>query len=170
MASGNHQRPPDQRSKHFSPTQGKFPHSSMHSVLKVSGVVHIWYYIPLCTIFSQQFNGDVFSTKFHNPISRSQNPMPISKEDYSTHQSDKLWRQLEDSASIPTICLCRSWVGKLFRITQKGKFSRGITSFQSAFKASSISIFLGQLNSSVQASFNQPVWHRPNCAISHSNV
>ncbi|MBW0472523.1 hypothetical protein O181_012238 [Austropuccinia psidii MF-1] len=38
----------------------------MHPVLKVAGVVHIWYYIPLCTIFAQQLNGDAFRTKFHN--------------------------------------------------------------------------------------------------------
>ncbi|MBW0541501.1 hypothetical protein O181_081216 [Austropuccinia psidii MF-1] len=142
----------------------------MHSVLKVAGVVHIWYYIPLCTIFAQQSNGDVFMTHFHLPISRSQNPTPILKEDHSVHQSDKLWRQSEDSSRIPTICICRSWVGTLFRITQKGKFSIGITSFQSVVKASSISILLGQLNSSIQASFNQPVWLRPNWAISHSTV
>ncbi|MBW0589838.1 hypothetical protein O181_129553 [Austropuccinia psidii MF-1] len=49
----------------------------MHSVLKVAGVVHIWYYIPLCTIFSQQFNGGIFRTNFHSSKSRSQNPMPI---------------------------------------------------------------------------------------------
>ncbi|MBW0498536.1 hypothetical protein O181_038251 [Austropuccinia psidii MF-1] len=39
----------------------------MHPVLKVAGVVYIWYYIPLCTIFAQQFNGDAFRTKFHDP-------------------------------------------------------------------------------------------------------
>ncbi|MBW0557539.1 hypothetical protein O181_097254 [Austropuccinia psidii MF-1] len=38
----------------------------MHPVIKVEGVVHIWYYIPLCTIFSQQFNDDIFRTKFHD--------------------------------------------------------------------------------------------------------
>ncbi|MBW0527034.1 hypothetical protein O181_066749 [Austropuccinia psidii MF-1] len=96
--------------------------------------------------------------------------MPILKEDYSTHQSDRLWRQSEDSSRIPPTCTCRSWVGTLFRIIQKGQFSRGITSIQSVVKASSISILLGQLNSSVQASFNQPVWPRPNWAISHSTV
>ncbi|MBW0474989.1 hypothetical protein O181_014704 [Austropuccinia psidii MF-1] len=52
----------------------------------------------------------------------------------------------------------------------KGKFSRGITSMQSVVKASSISILLGQLNSSIQASFNQPVWPWPNWAISYSTV
>ncbi|MBW0466328.1 hypothetical protein O181_006043 [Austropuccinia psidii MF-1] len=44
----------------------------MHPVLKVAGVVHIWYYIPLCTIFTQQFNGDAFRTKFHD--SKIQHP------------------------------------------------------------------------------------------------
>ncbi|MBW0590383.1 hypothetical protein O181_130098, partial [Austropuccinia psidii MF-1] len=91
----------------------------MHSVLKVAGVVHIWYYIPLCTIFAQQSNGDTFRTLFHLSIPRSQNPMPISKEDYSAHPSDKLWRQSEDSSRIPTTCICRSWVGTLFRIIQR---------------------------------------------------
>ncbi|MBW0576479.1 hypothetical protein O181_116194 [Austropuccinia psidii MF-1] len=93
MASGNHQRPPDQLSQPSPQIMGNSFHSFLPSVLEVAGLVHIWYYIPLCTIFAQQFNGDVFRTKFHNPISRSQNPMPISKEDYSAHQSDKLWRQ-----------------------------------------------------------------------------
>ncbi|MBW0569088.1 hypothetical protein O181_108803 [Austropuccinia psidii MF-1] len=142
----------------------------MPSVLGVAGVVHIWDYIPLCTIFAQQSNGDVFRTHFHPSISRSQNLRPISREDYSTHQSDNLWQQSEDSSRIPTTCICRSWVGTLFRIIQKGKFSGGITSIQSVVKASSILILLGQLNSSVQASFNQPVWPRPNWAISHSTV
>ncbi|MBW0579913.1 hypothetical protein O181_119628 [Austropuccinia psidii MF-1] len=100
----------------FSPTQGKFFHSSMHSVLKVARVVHIWYYMPLCTIFAQQFNGDFFRSHFHLSISRSQNPTPILKEDHSTHQSDKLWRQPEDSSRIPTTCIFRSWVSTLFRI------------------------------------------------------
>ncbi|MBW0566125.1 hypothetical protein O181_105840 [Austropuccinia psidii MF-1] len=97
MASGNHQRPPDQLSKPSPQLMGNSFHSSMHSILKVAGVVHIWCYIPLCTIFAQQFHGDVFRTKFQNPILRSQNPMPILKVDYSTHQSDKLWPQSDDS-------------------------------------------------------------------------
>ncbi|MBW0570281.1 hypothetical protein O181_109996 [Austropuccinia psidii MF-1] len=91
----------------------------MHSVLKVAGVVHIWYCIPLCTIFAQQSNCDVFRTHFHLSTSRSQNPMPISKEDYPAHHSDKLWQQSEDSSRIPTTCICRSWAGTLFRIIQR---------------------------------------------------
>ncbi|MBW0553366.1 hypothetical protein O181_093081 [Austropuccinia psidii MF-1] len=73
----------------------------MHPILKVAGVVHIWYYIPLCTIFTQQFNGDIFRTKFHPPKSRSQNPTPILKEDSLTHQSGNLWQQSEDHSRIP---------------------------------------------------------------------
>ncbi|MBW0559597.1 hypothetical protein O181_099312 [Austropuccinia psidii MF-1] len=142
MASGNHQRPPDQLSQPSPQLMGNTFHSFMPSVLEAAGVVHIWYYIPLCTIFAQKSNGDVFRTHFHLSISRSQNPTPISKEDHSTHQSDKLWRQSEDSSRIPTTCIFRSWAGTLFRIIQKGKFSRGITSIQSVVKASSISILL----------------------------
>ncbi|MBW0574759.1 hypothetical protein O181_114474 [Austropuccinia psidii MF-1] len=66
-----------------------------------------------------QSDGDLFRTHFHLPISRSQNPTPILKEDYSAHQSDKLWWQSEDSSRIPTTCICRSWVGTLFRIIQR---------------------------------------------------
>ncbi|MBW0581587.1 hypothetical protein O181_121302, partial [Austropuccinia psidii MF-1] len=81
----------------------------MHPVLTVAAVVHIWYYIPLCTIFAQQFNSDTFRTKFHNSKSRSQDPTPISKEDYLAHQSGNPWRQSEDHSRIPITWPCRSW-------------------------------------------------------------
>ncbi|MBW0592088.1 hypothetical protein O181_131803 [Austropuccinia psidii MF-1] len=67
MASGNHQRPPDQLSQPSPQLMGNSFHSFIPSVLKVAGVVHIWYYIPLCTIFAQQSNGDIFRTNFHIP-------------------------------------------------------------------------------------------------------
>ncbi|MBW0546316.1 hypothetical protein O181_086031 [Austropuccinia psidii MF-1] len=102
MASDNHQRPPDQLSKHSHQLKGNSFHSSMHPVLKVAGVVHIWYYITLCTIFAQQSNGDVFRTKSHNSNSSSQNPTLISKEDLSTHQSGNPWQQSEDHWRTPT--------------------------------------------------------------------
>ncbi|MBW0483646.1 hypothetical protein O181_023361 [Austropuccinia psidii MF-1] len=75
--------------------------SFMHSVPKIAGVVHIWYYIPLCTIFAQQSNGDVFRTQFHLSISRSIIPTPISKEDFSAHQSGNPWRQFRRSFKDP---------------------------------------------------------------------
>ncbi|MBW0566046.1 hypothetical protein O181_105761 [Austropuccinia psidii MF-1] len=91
--------------------KGKSSHSSMHPVLKVAGVVHIWYHIPLCTIFDRQFNGDIFRTKFHDSKSRSQNTTPILKEDSSACQSGNAWRLWEDYSRTPTTWPCRSWVG-----------------------------------------------------------
>ncbi|MBW0562178.1 hypothetical protein O181_101893 [Austropuccinia psidii MF-1] len=123
---------------------------------QVSGVVHIWYYIPLCKIFAQQFNGDVFRTKFQNFKSRSQSPTPISKEDSLTPQSGNPWRHSEDHSRIPITWPCRSCFGNFIKDYSKG-ILRGHTVFQSAVKASSISILLGQLNWSIQASINQPV-------------
>ncbi|MBW0534424.1 hypothetical protein O181_074139 [Austropuccinia psidii MF-1] len=116
MASGSHQRPPDQLRNLSPQLKGDFYHSSMDPVLKVAGVVHIWYYIPLCTIFSQKCNGEVFRTKFHDPKPRSQHPIPILKEDSSANQSGNPWRLAEDYSRTPTTWPCRSWVGNYFRI------------------------------------------------------
>ncbi|MBW0556681.1 hypothetical protein O181_096396 [Austropuccinia psidii MF-1] len=63
MASGNHKREPTQLPERFPPIEGKVSLSSMHRILKVPQVVHIWYNTPLCTIFAQQSNGDIFRTK-----------------------------------------------------------------------------------------------------------
>ncbi|MBW0519951.1 hypothetical protein O181_059666 [Austropuccinia psidii MF-1] len=68
IASGNHQRPPDQLIQPSPQSMGNSFHSSIPSVLKVAGMMHIWYYIPLCIIFAQQSNGDVFRTHFHLSI------------------------------------------------------------------------------------------------------
>ncbi|MBW0519478.1 hypothetical protein O181_059193 [Austropuccinia psidii MF-1] len=81
MTSGNHQRPSDQLSPSFPSTPGDFLLSFIPSVLKVAGMVHIWYYIPSYIIFAQQSNGDIFRIQFHLPNSRSQIPTPILKED-----------------------------------------------------------------------------------------
>ncbi|MBW0587455.1 hypothetical protein O181_127170 [Austropuccinia psidii MF-1] len=88
----------------------------MHPVLKDAGVVHIWYYIPLCTIFAQQSNGDVFRTQFHDSKSRSQNPSPIPKEDSSAHPSGDPWQLSEGHFRTPNTCACRRWVGNSSRI------------------------------------------------------
>ncbi|MBW0528009.1 hypothetical protein O181_067724 [Austropuccinia psidii MF-1] len=63
MASGKHQRPPSQVQKGFPSIQGKTSPSSMYPIPKDPGVVHVWYNIPLFTIFAQKSNGDVFRTK-----------------------------------------------------------------------------------------------------------
>ncbi|MBW0498435.1 hypothetical protein O181_038150 [Austropuccinia psidii MF-1] len=141
----------------------------MHPILKVAGVVHIWYYIPLCTIFAQQSNGEDFRTQFNISISRSQNSTPILKEDSLAHQSGNPWRQSEDHSRIPITWPCRSWVGNFIEDYSKG-ILRGHTLFQSVVKASSISILLGQLNWSIQASINQPVCTWPNWDNSYFTV
>ncbi|MBW0478512.1 hypothetical protein O181_018227 [Austropuccinia psidii MF-1] len=72
MASGNHQRPPSQlQSRIPLKFRGRLPFS-IHPVLKDPGVVHIWYNIPLCTIFAQKSNGDIFRTKLHDSKSSTQ--------------------------------------------------------------------------------------------------
>ncbi|MBW0563012.1 hypothetical protein O181_102727 [Austropuccinia psidii MF-1] len=125
----------------------------MHPVLKDSGVVHIWYYIPLCTIFAQESNGDVFRTQFDDSKSRSQNPSPILKEDSSAHQTGNPWWLSEDHFRTPTTWLCRSWVGNSFMIIPRGHSQR-LFIIKSAVKAESTSILLGQLNWSIQAAIN----------------
>ncbi|MBW0505880.1 hypothetical protein O181_045595 [Austropuccinia psidii MF-1] len=58
-----HFQPPAQVQKGFPSMQGKISPSSMYPIPKDPGMVHIWYNIPLCTIFSQKSNGDVFRTQ-----------------------------------------------------------------------------------------------------------
>ncbi|MBW0570631.1 hypothetical protein O181_110346 [Austropuccinia psidii MF-1] len=114
----------------------------MQPILKVAGVVHVWYYIPLCTIFAQKFNNDAFRTKFHDSKSMSQNPMPISKEDPSAHQSGNPWRLSEDYSRTPTTWPCRSWVGNSIQDYSKVAILRGITFFQSVVNSASTSASL----------------------------
>ncbi|MBW0557445.1 hypothetical protein O181_097160, partial [Austropuccinia psidii MF-1] len=59
-------------SQDYHQVQGKTFPSSMHPALKDPAVVHIWYNIPLCTLFSQQSNGDVFRNKLHDSKSSPQ--------------------------------------------------------------------------------------------------
>ncbi|MBW0581423.1 hypothetical protein O181_121138 [Austropuccinia psidii MF-1] len=131
----------------------------MHPVLKVAGEVHIWYYIPLCSILAQKFNSDFFGTK-----SRSKNPIPISKEDSLTHQSGNPWRQSEDHSTIQITWPSRSWGWYLHSGFFPRFILRGITPFQSVVKASSISILLGQLNWSIQVTIQSTCMSWPNWA------
>ncbi|MBW0563363.1 hypothetical protein O181_103078 [Austropuccinia psidii MF-1] len=66
--------------------QGKTFPSSMHPVLKDPGVVHMWYNIPLCTIF---FSNPMVTFSGPNYMIPNQvpNPSPFSKEDVSAIQS-----------------------------------------------------------------------------------
>ncbi|MBW0481907.1 hypothetical protein O181_021622 [Austropuccinia psidii MF-1] len=79
MASGNHQMPSDQVQKGLPSAQGKTFSSVMDPELKEIGMWHIWYYIPLCTIFPQKSNGDIFSTQLCNFKMKSPSP-PLNFE------------------------------------------------------------------------------------------
>ncbi|MBW0578723.1 hypothetical protein O181_118438 [Austropuccinia psidii MF-1] len=134
----------------------------MHPILKVAGVVHIWYHIPLCTIFYQQFNGDVFKTKIDDSKSRSQKPTPILKEESSACKSGNPWRLSEDYSRTQATWPCRSLVGSSIQDYSKRAFLRGITSFQSVVKAASTSASLGQFNWFIQTILEYPVCAWPN--------
>ncbi|MBW0578683.1 hypothetical protein O181_118398 [Austropuccinia psidii MF-1] len=139
--------------------------------------------IPPCSPYSRLQEWCIYGIIYHyapfllsnsmvmlsGPKSRSQNPKPISKEDFSTHQSGNPWQQSEDHSRIPITWRCRSWVGNSFMIIPRA-IIRGYKLFQSAVKESSISIILGQLNWSIQAAINQPVCIWPNWANSYSTV
>ncbi|MBW0569028.1 hypothetical protein O181_108743 [Austropuccinia psidii MF-1] len=169
MASGNHQRPPDQLSPSFPSTPGDFFLSFIPSVLKVAGMVHIWYYIPLCTIFAQKSNGDVFRTQFHLSNSRSQIPTPfrrrinqlISLTSYGGNQKTLQGSQPPVSAGVGLV----QFIQDYSRAILKRYYIISISC-----QGIKYSILLGQLNSSIQASFNQPVWSWPNWAIPYSTV
>ncbi|MBW0492297.1 hypothetical protein O181_032012 [Austropuccinia psidii MF-1] len=139
----------------------------MHPLLKDAGVVHIWYYIPLCPIFAQQSNGDAFRTQFHHPKSRSQNPSPILKEDSSAHQSGNPSRLSEDHFRTLTTWPCRSWVGNSFSIIPRA-ILRGYASFN---QLSRQQVLQYSLDSSIGPYRQQsiiPVCPWPNWANSYS--
>ncbi|MBW0549546.1 hypothetical protein O181_089261 [Austropuccinia psidii MF-1] len=161
MASGNHQSPQTQLSPSSPQIKGKAVLSSMYAILQYPGVVHIWYYIPLCTIFVPQSIGAIFRMQFCDSISRSQNPTPILKEESSAHQSGNPWQLPEDHSRTPSTWPCSSWVGNSFRIISRA-ILRVYYPFQSVFEASSTSIILGQLHWSIQVAINQPVCPWPN--------
>ncbi|MBW0508589.1 hypothetical protein O181_048304 [Austropuccinia psidii MF-1] len=59
-------QPPAQVQKGFPSIQVKTFPSFIYPVPKHPGMVHIWYNIPLCTIFPQQSDGDGFRTQLQH--------------------------------------------------------------------------------------------------------
>ncbi|MBW0583104.1 hypothetical protein O181_122819 [Austropuccinia psidii MF-1] len=55
----------------------------MHTILKDPVVVHIWYNIPLCTIFSQQSNGDTFLTILNDSKLSTQSITTLKEDVFS---------------------------------------------------------------------------------------
>ncbi|MBW0506924.1 hypothetical protein O181_046639 [Austropuccinia psidii MF-1] len=122
MTSGNHQRPPAQlQARTPLSFRETFP-SSMHPVLKDSGVVHIWYNIPLCTIFSQKSNGDAFRTKLSDSKSSPQSITNFKGGSFSYLSLAIPWWLPEDHSRTPTTWPCRSWVVNSHQDYSKGNF------------------------------------------------
>ncbi|MBW0487867.1 hypothetical protein O181_027582 [Austropuccinia psidii MF-1] len=80
MASGSHQGPPAEFQKGFLSIKGKTFPSFMVPITKDPGVVHIWYNIPLCTIFAQQSNGHGFRTQIFHYKSSLQAHSPLKRK------------------------------------------------------------------------------------------
>ncbi|MBW0574462.1 hypothetical protein O181_114177 [Austropuccinia psidii MF-1] len=140
------------------------------------GVVHVWYYIPLWTIFPHQFNGEALGTSFSDFQSSPQAKNPLQRK-VSAPQSYNPWWLPEDHFRTPTPWFSRCWVFHSNSIPQgnngpglfKGNFKR-LSSFKSAFKESSTPALLGQLNCSIQMVFKKPVWNWPIWSNSYSTV
>ncbi|MBW0460823.1 hypothetical protein O181_000538 [Austropuccinia psidii MF-1] len=84
MASGNHQRPPAQFQKGFPSIKGNNFPSFMDPVPKDPGMVHIWYNIPLCAIFSQKSNSDAFRTQICHFNSSPQIHHPFQRKTFQS--------------------------------------------------------------------------------------
>ncbi|MBW0554142.1 hypothetical protein O181_093857 [Austropuccinia psidii MF-1] len=72
-----------------SSSSGRFPPQSGQRLLLTnvlhtmdSGMVHIWYTIPLCTDFAQQSNGDGFRTKLGHFKQSPQIPHPFRRKSF----------------------------------------------------------------------------------------
>ncbi|MBW0523090.1 hypothetical protein O181_062805 [Austropuccinia psidii MF-1] len=69
--------------KGFPSRSGKPPTSTQIGlIMQEPRMLHIWYYIPLCTIFPQQSNVDAFRTKLHHSNSSPQIHHPFQKKTY----------------------------------------------------------------------------------------
>ncbi|MBW0468607.1 hypothetical protein O181_008322 [Austropuccinia psidii MF-1] len=92
LAPENHRTPPDSLNQGFSlQYQGILWPTQMDPSLQESGVVYIWYYIPLCPIFPQKLNGDVFMTSLCHFKSSHQSNYPVQRKALAP-QSYMLWQ------------------------------------------------------------------------------
>ncbi|MBW0553659.1 hypothetical protein O181_093374 [Austropuccinia psidii MF-1] len=141
----------------------------MHPVLKDSGVVHIWYYIPLCTIFAKKSNGDVFRTQFHD--------YKIKVLKFITNFegglfSSSVWQSMvaiRRPFQDPNHLALQELGWQFFQDYSKGNSQR-LFIIQSVVKAASTSILLGQPNWSIEVVIKNPVWPWINWANSYSTV
>ncbi|MBW0578974.1 hypothetical protein O181_118689 [Austropuccinia psidii MF-1] len=157
--------PPDQLSSIFPLTLRGIPPllHAPHTQAGRSGA-----YMVLHTISAQKFNGDAFKTQFHLSKSRSQNPAPILKDDFLTHQYGNPWWQSEDHSRIPTTWPCRSWVGNFIQDYSKGHSQRlyiisircqGINYFNTSWTAQVVHTGANQSTCMYLAQLGQLIFH-----------
>ncbi|MBW0502794.1 hypothetical protein O181_042509 [Austropuccinia psidii MF-1] len=104
--------------------QGKTFPSSMQPILKDPGVVHIWYNIPLCTIFSQQSNGEILRTKLRDSKSSTQSITNFKGGSFSYFSLAITWWLPENHLRTPTTWPCRGWVVISHQDYSKGNSQR----------------------------------------------
>ncbi|MBW0514649.1 hypothetical protein O181_054364 [Austropuccinia psidii MF-1] len=165
MASGKRQRPSDELSSIF-PLTLRGILSLLHAPCTQgcrSGT-----YMVLYTIM-HHFCSAIQWSRFQDPIP----PFQIKVLSSNTHfegglLNSSVWKS-DDHSRIPKPGPAGVGLAIHSELFQ-GTILRGYEFFPSVFKASSISILLGQLNWSIEASINQPVCTWPNLANSYSTV
>ncbi|MBW0472388.1 hypothetical protein O181_012103 [Austropuccinia psidii MF-1] len=121
MASDNHQLSSKQG---FPSSSGEdFPFFNALST-QGPGVVHIWYNIPLCTIFAQQSNGDIFRTKLSDPKIMPPIHHHLRRMTFQLFSLAIPWNLPEDHSRTPTTWPCRSWVFNSHQDYSKGSSQR----------------------------------------------
>ncbi|MBW0494934.1 hypothetical protein O181_034649 [Austropuccinia psidii MF-1] len=96
----------------------------MHPILKDPGVVHIWHNIPLCTIFSQQSNGDIFRTKLGDSKSSTPSITNFKGGSFRYFSLAIPWWLPEDHLGTPMTWPCRGWVVISHQDYSKGNSQR----------------------------------------------
>ncbi|MBW0487878.1 hypothetical protein O181_027593 [Austropuccinia psidii MF-1] len=140
----------------------------MDTILQQPGMRHIWYYIPLCTIFPEKSNGETFKTQFSHLKSHN---LPISLflkgrlillklVIHGGIHKTILGYQSSDPSGVGLSFKQYSPNGILAQDSSR-TVSRGFYLSKPFVKASSSLALLQQLNWSIQSVFRKPVWYWP---------
>ncbi|MBW0539733.1 hypothetical protein O181_079448 [Austropuccinia psidii MF-1] len=170
MASGSHQMPPVTFIKGFPSGIRETPSfNSIGLIMHKPRVVHLWYYIPLCTIFPQKSYCDIFGTKLHPLNSSPQIHHPFQRK---TSQPSSLAIHGGYQKTIQGLPPPAEPGGGFYfhyRISQ-GVIPRFSESFNQFSMHKVLQYLLGQPNWSIQAVFKQALWPWPFWASSYSTL
>ncbi|MBW0476682.1 hypothetical protein O181_016397 [Austropuccinia psidii MF-1] len=139
----------------------------MHPVLKVAGVVHIWYYIPLCTIFARNSMVTLAGLNFifPNEIPKSNAHFEEGFFNSSVSQSMAAIRRLFTD---PNLLALKKLGWKFIQDYSQWLFLEVLSHFN---QLSRHQVFQYSLDNSIgpyRRQFNQPVCSCPNWANSIS--